>query len=565
MTELQAGPRLRAAVLAAAVLLLLTWLGGVDASAPDEPRYLQVAEEMRAMGHGVVGLVVMHLNGEVYTQKPPLYFWMAAALGAPFGEVSEGLARLPSGLAGIACVALTLLLGSRLFGSAAGVLGAALLLTVYEFGHLGRRVQLDVLLAACELAALLAFWWVDRGLGRQRLWVALLHGALGLGVLTKGPVGFLLPVLTIVVFLAWERRLRDLGRVFPPWALLLSLGPGLAWVGAATALAPSGFADEAVGTNLFGRFFQGTSHARPFYYFLYKFPLDFLPWTVLWPGVWWVGRRRVFQAEGAPEERSRRAWRFLLAWVGASLVFFSISSGKRGLYMVPAFPAAALLCADACIRGLAGRTALPRLASLIPASFGLLAFVVGLEAVAAGLGHSFAPIAAWRGMVPALDTPFLIAFGCGLIGVASAGVVAWVVLQRNRAPLLGYAAVAVATIFAVELAVFALLYPALDPIRSPRPIAEAASKVTPPEAPVGLVSDRALTGGLAYYGKRRIHPLRTSEDVAAFFGDGGRTIVVKRRKLDRVEAVTPVEIVGSARTGRREIVIVVPQEGGTSP
>ncbi|MBW2396338.1 MAG: glycosyltransferase family 39 protein [Deltaproteobacteria bacterium] len=515
MSELQAGPRLHAAVLAAALILLCTWLGGVDASAPDEPRYLAVAEEMRSFVHGPEGLVVMHLNGEVYTQKPPLYFWMAAALGAPFGHVSEGLARLPSALAGILCVVLTLLLGSRLFGSAAGVLGAAILLTVYEFGHLGRRVQLDILLAACELAALLAFWWVDRGLGKRRRWVALLHLALGLGVLTKGPVGFLLPVLTIVAFLGWEGRLRDLGRLFPPWALLLSLGPGLLWIAAATSLAPSGFADQAVGTNLFGRFFQGTSHARPFYYFLFQFPIEFLPWTLVWPGVYWVGRHRVFAPKGDPEERSRRAWRFLLAWVGASLVFFSISSGKRGLYMVPAFPAAALLCADTCIRGLAGRTTLPRGGSVIPAAFGLLAFAVGIESIAAGLGHSLVPIETWRLMLPALNGSFLVAFGSGLVGIAAAGAVAWIVLLRNRAPLLAHAAIALGTAFALELAVFALLYPALDPIRSPRPIAVAAAAITPPGEAIGLVGDRALAGGLKYYGNRPVDTLRTTEEASS--------------------------------------------------
>ena len=561
MSELQAGPRLRAAVVAAALVLLLTWLGGVDASAPDEPRYLAIAEEMRSWEHGPEGLVVMHLNGEVYTQKPPLYFWMAAALGAPFGHLSEGLARLPSALAGVLCVALTLLLGSRLFGSAVGVLGAALLLTVYSFGHLGRRVQLDVLLAAFELSALLAFWWVDRGLGKRRPWIALMHLALGLGVLTKGPVGFLLPVLTIVAFLGWERRLRDLGRLFPPWALLLSLGPGLLWVGAATALAPSGFADQAIGTNLFGRFFQGTSHARPFYYFLFQFPIEFLPWTLAWPGVYWVGRRRIFAPEGAPEERSRRAWRFLLSWVGVSLVFFSISSGKRGLYMVPAFPAAALLCADAFIRGSAGRTALPKIGSWLTSAFALLAFLVGFEAVAAGLGHSFVPIERWREMLPALDRGFLVAFGCGLIGVASAGVAAWIVLLRNRAPLLAHAAVAITAVLGIEVAVFALLYPALDPIRSPRPIAEAAAQITAPGKPIGLVGDRALAGGLRYYGQRPIETLRTAEDIAAFLERGGSTLVVKRRKLHRIEAVIPVDVVGSARTGSREIVVVVPADG----
>lgn len=558
MSELQAGPRLRSGVVVGSALLLLLGLGQIDASAPDEPRYLQVAEEMRSGVHGATGLVVLHLNGEVYTQKPPLYYLAAAALAAPFGRVSEGLGRLPSALAAIFCVYLTLRFGSRLFGSAAGVLAAALLLTVFEFGHLGRRVQLDVALAACELAALVGFWWVDRGLGRRVVWLALLHAGLGLGVLVKGPVGFLLPVLSMVAFLGWERRLRDLGRLFPPWALLISLGPGLAWLAAATALAPTGFADDAVGTNLIGRFFQGTSHARPFYYFLYRFPLDFLPWTLLWPGVYWVARHRIFtDPSSRPDERSRRAWRFLLAWVGTSLVFFSLSSGKRGLYMVPAFPAAALLCADACIRGLSGRTALPRLASLVAGAFALLTVVVGIEALSASLGSSLVAIESWRAIVPELSVSFLAAFGSALVGIACAGVVAWVVLLRNRAPLLGYVGVALGTVFSVELAVFSLLYPAIDPIRSARPIAEAAARVTPLGSSIGLVGDRSMVGGLAYYSGRHVAALKTPEDVAGFLEKGGATFVLKRRKLERVEVHTPVEVVARSRSGSRELVVAI--------
>ena len=351
MSQVQAGPRLSLAVLAATAVLLLTGLGWLDADAPDEPRALQIAEEMRSFEHGPEGLVLLHLNGEVYTQKPPLYYWLAVAAGAPGGRVSELAARLPSALAGIFVAWLTIHFGTRLLGSGSGVLGAAILVTVYEFAHLARRVQFDVLLTAFELGALASFWWLDRGLGRPRLYQALLHLCLGLAVLTKGPVGFLIPALTIVAFLLWERRPRDLARVFPLWGFVLSLGPGLVWISVATALAPEGYAATAVGENVFGRFFAGTSHVRPFYYYLLVFPQEFLPWTLAWPALFVIGRRQIFAA-GA-DASTQRAWRLLLAAIAVSLVFFSLSSGKRGLYQLPIFPAAALLTADALLTWLA--------------------------------------------------------------------------------------------------------------------------------------------------------------------------------------------------------------------
>jgi hypothetical protein len=114
------------------------------------------------------------------------------------------------------------------------------------------------------------------------------------------------------------------------------------------------------------------------------------------------------------------------------------------------------------------------------------------------------------------------------------------------------------TVWAFEFAIFQLLYPALDPGRSPRPIAEAAAAATPAGERVGLVSDRAMIGGLVHYGGRGVAELRSAESIAEFFADGGRTIVVKARKRDRVDAIRPMEVVGRARHGRREVLILTP-------
>jgi 4-amino-4-deoxy-L-arabinose transferase-like glycosyltransferase len=552
MSSIQAGPRLAFAVLAASAVLLLLGLGWLDADAPDEPRALQIAEELRSFEHGARGLVVLHLNGEVYTQKPPLYYWLAAAAGAPFGRVSELAARLPSALGGLFAVWLTLHLGTRMLGSGTGVLGAAILVTVYSFSHLARRVQFDVLLTALELAALTSFWWLDRGLGRRRLHQLGLHLALGLAVLTKGPVGFLIPALSIAAFLLWERRPRDLARAFPLWGLALSLGPGLAWIAAATALAPAGFAATAVGENVFGRFFAGNSHARPFYYYLWSFPVEFLPWTLAWPAVWVIGRGQVF-APGADEEK-HRAWRFLLAGIAVSLAFFSLSGGKRGLYQLPIFPATALLTADALLGWLAGRARLPRAFTVGSVLVVVLLLALGAETIAAGLGR---PFVLRPDQVAGLRAPLLVAFGAGLIGIACAALAAWLLGVRNRVSPLAFTGLLAGTLAAVELAVFLLLYPALEPVTSFRPTALAAAEHTPPDGRIGLLGSRSMVGGLAYYGGRKVAELRTPEDVERFFAQGGRAVVLKAKKLERLE--TPVEVVHRARAGRRELLVVIPR------
>jgi 4-amino-4-deoxy-L-arabinose transferase-like glycosyltransferase len=487
--------------------------------------------------------VLLHLNGEPYEQKPPLYFWLAAAAGEPFGRVTELAARLPSALAGIGLVALTLALGTRLLGGTSAALGTALLLTTWTFAEQARRAQLDVLLALFETLALAAFWRVDRGIGRVRVNQGVLHAALGLAVLTKGPVGFVVPSLVIAAYLAWEGRLRQIGRAFPWWGFGLSLGPGALWLAAAAAVAPGSFFQEAVVENVWARFAEGSSHARPFFYYLYKYPIELLPWTWVLPVAVWAGLRDVFAA-GAIDDERRRAWRFLVGWVGASLLFFSISTGKRGLYVLPTLPASALLAGDS-LRVWAER------ARRIPGAYHVVTGILGAAVVAACV---------WLGIADPLRNrmaSIAVALVGSAIAIGTAG--AALALHRMRAPLAARLAAPVAGVLLLELVGFVLLLPAIDGDKSPRALAEAAAALTPPGTPIGLVEDRSLVGGIAYYGGRPVAELREPESVRRFLADGGRAIVVKERKLGRVEVVTPVQIHFRTRRGRRAMLVVTPQ------
>lgn len=331
------------ALLIGATLLYTLGLAGIDLWAPDEPRYAAIAEELRSGRHGWTGTALLHLNGEPYSQKPPLYFWLAAAFGLPFGRVGELAARLPSALAGVASVAGTFWVGRLLrLTPAAAWLSAGLLATSFRFAFTARRAQLDVLLCAFELAAVALFLLLETrrgGIEEARRHPALLfglHASLGAAALVKGPVGWL-PLAVFAAYLAWEGRLAAYRRLVPAWSWILSLGPLALWIVAATALAPEGFAREAVGTNVFARFFAGSSHARPFYYYAYQLPLDFLPWSLLWPLAIAVLVRSA----------STSTTRFLAVWTLVPLAFFSVSAGKRGLYLLPIFPALALWSAFA--------------------------------------------------------------------------------------------------------------------------------------------------------------------------------------------------------------------------
>jgi hypothetical protein len=125
--------------------------------------------------------------------------------------------------------------------------------------------------------------------------------------------------------------------------------------------------------------------------------------------------------------------------------------------------------------------------------------------------------------------------------------------------------VLVAAVVATELALFALLFPALDAEKSPRFLAEAAASVTPPGGRIGIVGNEGLVGGIAYYGRRRVARLESPASIERFLAEGGRALVVKPSEVERVSAFGPVEEIARARRGRRALAVVTPQGDRSAP
>ncbi len=480
--------------LVAAALLFGLGLGRLDLWAPDEPRYGAIAEELRSFRHGGAGLVLLHLNDVPYTQKPPLYFWLAALAGAPAGHVSEWAARAPSAAAGLVCVVLTALVGRRLLASpGAALLAAGFLATSARFVFTARRAQLDVLLTAFELLAIYCFLRIEDagGLRARRPEpvstgaLAALHASLGAAALVKGPVGWL-PLAVFAGTLAWQGRLGAFRRLVPAWALALSLGPVALWIASAIWLAPPGFAEAAVTDNLLGRFLHGTAHARPLLYYGWQLPLDFLPWSLLLPlgglRLW----RRLRPAHGpepppsGPSADRARA-RFLTAWIAIPLVFFSLSAGKRGLYLLPIFPALALVAA-------LGATRLRQ----------------------TGPGGP----------------------------------------RTSRAAVLALAAVA-----AIELAGLGLVLPRFEAIKSPRPIARAAAKLARPDEAIGVYGLRPIEGAIPYYGGRAVTSLDSEASLRRFLAGGGRHVLMRARHWQQLGPGHDLVPVQAFRSGRRTLAL----------
>jgi len=319
------------AVLVLAAILFICNIWGYDLWAPDEPFFGEGAREMVVDGQWLV----THVNGKVNTHKPPFFFWLIALLSLPLGRVTSLTARLPSALASIGTVAMVLRLGRRAASERTAVLAAFILATSYLFWDKARSVQIDAVMCCLIWVALSAFEsWRAGDLDGRRAGL-IFWAAAALAVLAKGPVGLLLPLGIALATLAVDREIGKWRGFAPLTGPLLFAAICGAWVAATMLWGPAEYSVwGALKEHFVDRGIHGMHHAQPWWYYAKVLPPQLLPWTFLVPGALVLAWRR-----------RDRMDRFLLVTVVFVVLFFSISTEKRTLYVLPAFPAFALMTA----------------------------------------------------------------------------------------------------------------------------------------------------------------------------------------------------------------------------
>jgi len=306
-------------------------LGAPGLMDPDEGRYAEIAREILVLNDWLIP----HLNLLPYLEKPPLVYWLTALSFGGLGE-TELAARLPAALSALAGLFLTYGLGRAFWGPGAGFLSAVVLATCLGYVALGRILTLDMTFALfLNLAVGLGYLALSREGPGLWPWAYL---ALGLAVLTKGPVAV---VLAGLIWLLWVlyRKLPLKSLVRPGGWLILGAWslPWFAWVG----WRYPDFFRFFLWEHHLGRFLTPAIHPEPFYYYAPIILGLMLPWSFLLP---WVLACRGRQPEPNPHRP------FLLLWAAAVLVFFSLSRGKLVPYILPALLPLALLLGE----GLAG-------------------------------------------------------------------------------------------------------------------------------------------------------------------------------------------------------------------
>jgi len=320
--------------------LFILGVGRWDLWNPDEPRYAQVAKEMVGTGDWIL----MHVNGNTYLDKPPLFFWLIALSSFLWQGFTSFSARFPSAFLSTLTVLLTFFLGKKLYGSRTGFLSALILATSFEFAYLSTRANIDATLTFFTTTSVFFFLhWYQRckaegGADKDKGTLSIygFYIGMGLATLTKGPVGFILPLLVSLVYLLLLRDWKAMKRMRLFTGMILFVVIVLSWYLPAVLKGGQDFLNQTLIHQTLERFAKGTSHVRPPYYYLSNFPVDFLPWFLFLPGALVYGLSR----KGGGFSRD---FLFLLVWFAAIFLFFSFSKGKRAVYLLPLYPAASLM------------------------------------------------------------------------------------------------------------------------------------------------------------------------------------------------------------------------------
>lgn len=522
-------------LLGLALLVLGAGLGLRDPWPADEPRFALIARDMLAGGPWLIP----HIGGVPYPDKPPLFFWTLAVALALTGSLRLAF-LLPSLLAGLGTLVLVYDLARRLWGREPARAAALLLLACVQFAMQARSAQID---------ALLLFWSTLGlyGLVRHLLlgpawgWYTVGGLAAGLGVITKG-VGFL-PLLVLLLYplLRAGGFPRPTGAAAAGSRWAWGLAPAAALLGIAVWVVPMWLSVEASGDAAYSayrneilfhqtveRYAAAWHHLKPPWYFVLNvIPPLWLPATALLP--WLVPRwRTAWRARELPVT-------LCLAWALLVVLFFSLSPGKRGVYVLPALPAVVLAAAP-CLPELWRRAGPQRVGAALTAllagmTIGAFVYLDTNAELATRLRH---------------DAGLTSAAPLALAGALC--VVALLVFRWRR----GLAAFAVS--FWAALIIQGLwVNPMINDSRSGRDFVAALERAVPEGAELGVVAWREqfllyLSRPITHFGHSRWREERKeAEDAAVWLAaTPGRVLLVNGRSLEQCFGSTERKWIGKS-------------------
>ena len=340
------------------IISVLPWIGLGEFSTKGEPREAAVAVSMLETGNWVLP----QSYADEFAYKPPMAHWLMSVFSYPQGHVSEFTSRLPSALAFITLIGFILVFfGRRIVKFQEAFIATLLLVTCIELHRAAMTTRVDMLLTMFMVVGLIQLYRWEEKLELKGLPVVI-PILLGCAVLTKGPVGMILPLMIFGVYLLMLRQYRFL-TIFKAvlYAGISSLFLPLLWYVAAWKQGGSDFLNVVLAEN-FGRFFSIDSpvisyhlgHENGIWYNFMTLAAGFIPWTIFFffSLFGFEFRKPHFTIKSMLKSARARVLSldkvrlFSLVALVIIFIFYSIPSSKRSVYLMPAYPFIALFLAQ---------------------------------------------------------------------------------------------------------------------------------------------------------------------------------------------------------------------------
>lgn len=471
----------------------------------DEVRYANAYQNLVQNGKWMV----LSLNGQPYPDKPPVYFWFLWLLDKLTPADMPTIFFMGAALSGLFFLMAAYALARVLdFNKTVSLSGVLILLSTFLLAGLFHYSRMDLMFAALIVLSHACFFKAFKE-DHQGLWP--LYGFLlaGIATLTKGPLGFIFPLITCAIYLLWKGRIRKFFSRQMGLGLLAMLAMLALWVvGVILVEGQTFLVDTVLGKHVIQRATKTFHHREPFYYYMIAFPLAWLPWSLF---CFVTPIKRIFSTQywgrlwASRCEASPRA--FLWIMFLSIFVFLSSLSGKVLIYILPMFPPLAFLIGDAMTRLDDTRTR--RFWTIVAVLWGV--FGIGLFAA---------------------DTLSLLPFPVPLQGITIAaavmllgsGIIFFARTKGNKAGILGSVLAMTLWLYPVGLLVAPSLDDGMSPIRQAKIIGEYANNGYAPMA------YKIYSGIFTYYSGHNQAETGDFDELNSMIANEDKIILSIRRK-----------------------------------
>lgn len=375
-------------VIIVCAIALLPWINS-SFYTKGEPREASVAVSMLNSGNWILPEVYA---GE-FAYKPPMAHWLMAAFSLPQGHVSEFTSRLPSAIAQIILIGFVLAFFGKRIRFQEAFIATLLLLTCFELHRAGLTARVDMLLTTFTVLGLMQLYRWENKLNLKGL-PLIIPILFSCAILTKGPVGIILPLFIFFVYLLTLRK-YSFGKIFKSllYTGVSSIFIPMLWYAEAYRQGGENFLNVILAEN-FGRFFHLSEsninyelgHEEGFFYNFITLLSGFIPWTVLFIfslfGAKWrlphKSFKQILKDAWSRFQSMEKMKRFSLVATICILFFYTIPSSKRSVYLMPAYPFLSILLAQYFIYITENRSKVTRVFAYVLATITSIAFIAGL-------------------------------------------------------------------------------------------------------------------------------------------------------------------------------------------